>query len=310
MLTIGTLWFYAKPEGSRLPKTESPSVTSSPVISRIDSSSSAASEPNISRSISTSAATAPSGKPPLVALAVTHSLGTPSATPAVVTVHMPTTVTVMIQISDPLVIASSVNLLRLGPPGTQPTILGVMQNTSAGMYSLQYVFAEPTTGQLLLQVSAAFTGSLLRVKASVPAIPIVEPLSFTSGSMALTLEYPADWYMSEQGTSSAIFSNVQDPSTVPSSGYFAVDFLPQANPGQLSISQWFARFSQIAPFPPISSSSVLISGRTGIVVTVPERGADTMIFVPRDTDILQITYDSEALQFVGDYTAMLNSMSF
>ena len=245
----------------------------------------------------------------LVTFAGTHTLGTATVTPAMVTVNMPTPVTVNIPITDPELISSSVNLLQLGAPGTQPTILGVMQDTGNGVYSLQHVFTEPTTGQLLLEVSAAFKGSLLRVTANIPAIPVVQPLTFSDGTMGLTLNYPADWY-SQQGTSSVIFSNVQQPSTSPSSSFFQVYYLSQVNPGFLPIEQWFAQFSQLAPFPPISVSSASITGHAGIIVTVPEVGAGTMIFLSRGANIIKVTYDTENQQFVGEYLAMLNSMTF
>jgi hypothetical protein len=70
-----------------------------------------------------------------------------------------TQVTVTIQITDPVLIPSSVNLLQLGPTGAQPTILGVMQSAGNGIYTLQKAFNTTVTGQIQLQVSAAFRGS-------------------------------------------------------------------------------------------------------------------------------------------------------
>jgi hypothetical protein len=65
-------------------------------------------------------------------LATTPIVGTAIATPAYITINVPTAVTVTAQIADPTLIPTSVNLLRLGANGTQSTILGVMHDDGLG----------------------------------------------------------------------------------------------------------------------------------------------------------------------------------
>lgn len=294
IIACGAIWLYAMPLA--LPTAQYASKQPMP----ISTSSIGAPEPR--------QATSGTSQPLLMAFAGTHSLGTATATPAMITANMPTPVTVTISITDPALITTSVNLLQLGASGTQPTILGLMQNTGGGLYSLQHVFNASTTGQIQLEVSAAFVGSLQRLTKVLSAIPIVQPPTFTSANMGLTLNYPADWSV-QQNSSTITFSNVPSPSTTPSSSFFQVYYLPQANPSQLPIAQWFSQFSQLAPFPPISVNSISIGTNVGVIATVSDIGADTKIFLPRGTDIIEISYDSEAQQFSGEYAAMLNSIT-
>ncbi|MGA2599811.1 MAG: hypothetical protein ABSH09_22785 [Bryobacteraceae bacterium] len=79
---------------------------------------------------------------------------------------------VIVQITDPTLIAGSVNLLQLGATGAQPTILGVMQSNGSGIYSLQPTFNESTPGEIQLQVSAAFRGQLRRVASQIATLGV------------------------------------------------------------------------------------------------------------------------------------------
>src|SRR5271157_5887150 len=106
---------------------------------------------------------------PLVLLALTAQAfaGSPSitqvvATPNVISTGATASVTVSAVISDPTVIPNSVNLLRLNGSGKQPTILGQLHGDQHGNYSIQATFDEATTGQIQLQISAAFRGVLIR----------------------------------------------------------------------------------------------------------------------------------------------------
>lgn len=129
----------------------------------------------------------------------------------------------------------------------------------------------------------------------------------TNDNIGIEIAYPSDWY-TQESTSSVVFSNVQQPSIIPSSSFLEVSYLPKLNPGLLPISEWFAQFSQLAPFSPTSMSITSIGGHSAIMATVPEVGADTMIFLPRGADIIKITLDTEDPQFTADYAAILNSM--
>ncbi len=130
-------------------------------------------------------------KTPFVALAlalviavtawgVNPALSLPAATPSLVTVGTTTTVTVTIQILDPLLIPGSVNLLRLGPPDAQPIVLGALlddgQNGDAasgdGVFTLQVPFSERAAGVIKLQVSAVFKGALKRSLSPITTLQI------------------------------------------------------------------------------------------------------------------------------------------
>lgn len=122
------------------------------------------------------------------ATTTTPIVGTPIAAPTIIFVNSSTPVMVTTQITDTTLIPGSVNLLRIGTTGTQPIILGVMQNVGNGMYSLQPAFNETTTGQIQLQVSAAFRGRLRRVTSQVIQVPVWGMVSdATSG---FTAPYP------------------------------------------------------------------------------------------------------------------------
>jgi hypothetical protein len=121
-------------------------------------------------------------------LAIAHTIGSATATPNVISVGTSTLVTVTIQISDPALIPSSVNLLRLGAPGTQPTVLGTMPSAGNGIYSLQHVFNESTAGQIQLQISAAFQGSLQRVLSNIATVNVWN--SYQNSQLGIALSVP------------------------------------------------------------------------------------------------------------------------
>jgi hypothetical protein len=122
---------------------------------------------------------------------VAPTIGTPTATQAIITVNTPTTVTVTVQI-NPVPLAGGVNLLRLGATGTQPIILGVMQSLGTGTYSLQTMFNEPTPGQIQLEVSAAFSGLLRRVISPQLSISVLN--SYVDPQTHVQLLYPSGLY--------------------------------------------------------------------------------------------------------------------
>lgn len=115
------------------------------------------------------------------------AVGTPNATPALITVNTPSTLTVSIQITG-TVLPGGVNLLRLGPTGTQPTILGVMHDdglngdavANDGFYTLQVPFNEASPGFVQLEISVAFKGSIKRVLSPAVSVPVWSTFS-TSG---------------------------------------------------------------------------------------------------------------------------------
>jgi len=101
----------------------------------------------------------------------TPVIGLVTASPNLITVNTPTVVTMTVQITDPTVLPTGVNLLRLNASGT-PTVLGVMRDDGLNgdvvandkVFSLHLNFHESTSGQVQLQASAAFKGILKRVQ--------------------------------------------------------------------------------------------------------------------------------------------------
>jgi hypothetical protein len=189
VLGIGAAWLYAAPQStSTIPPTTAQQANplSSPQQQK-----------------QSSAAPTPTSSVPRP-LAITHTVGTATATPAMITVGTSSQVTVTIQITDPVLIPTSVNLIRLGAIGTQPTILAVMRSVGNGTFSLQRVFNEPSAGQIQLQVSAAFQGSLQRVLSNVLVVPVWNLVSI-SGPIVFSLSIPQDWSAAVQPNITNIF---------------------------------------------------------------------------------------------------------
>ena len=107
-----------------------------------------------------------------------QTVGTASADPTYIVVSTPTVITVMVSIPGTALIPNSVNLLRLGAPGSQAIVIGLLHDDGmngdaiAGdhVFTIQVPFTEPSVGQITLQISAAFKGQLTRVKISVPTV--------------------------------------------------------------------------------------------------------------------------------------------
>ena len=159
------------------------------------------------------------------AASATPTVGTPVAAPSMIVVNTSTPVIVAVQITDPTLIPGSVNLLLLGATGTQPTILGVMQSAGNGTYIIQPVFNETSTGQIQLQVSAAFRGKLQRVLSNVVNIsPWGVLVDTVSGFSTL---YPPGVYNLSTGSSGS-FSLQSSPQ-----GYPSVEWDPKMVPLRL-----------------------------------------------------------------------------
>jgi hypothetical protein len=136
-----------------------------------------------------------------VALRAAPSLGVVQATPTIVARNTQTMVTVTASITDPSLIPGSVNLLRLDASGSAVATLGTLRDDGTSgdliagdkIYTGQAILNEATSGQIRLQISAAFRGMLARVKSSpVPITVQANPVSlftlFVNGNDALLLE--------------------------------------------------------------------------------------------------------------------------
>ena len=119
-------------------------------------------------------------------LSATPALNVVSASPNIIPSNASTAITITARITDSTLIPNSVNLLQVGPQGST-TILGQLRDDGsegdavAGdhIYTIVHSFAIPT-GQIQLQVSAAFAGALRRVlSSSLPIVALTAPPMFT-----------------------------------------------------------------------------------------------------------------------------------
>jgi hypothetical protein len=138
-------------------------------------------------------------------LSATPTVGATAAAPTSITVGVPTTVTVTSQITDPSLITTGINLLRL-TSGTTSTILaqlhddGLDGDATAGdkIFSARVTLNEATAGQVQLQVSAAFKGVLKRALSNVLTITVAATVSKpTITAVASPLPNSAGWNKSD-----------------------------------------------------------------------------------------------------------------
>lgn len=112
------------------------------------------------------------GLPAIVQAAPSVALA--SAEPAQILINQASPVRFSADITDPNLIAGSVNLLRVGLPGTSPTIVGKLhddglngdQFAGDGRYTIQAILNEPAPTQVVFRISAAFKGLLRRVNSA------------------------------------------------------------------------------------------------------------------------------------------------
>ena len=108
------------------------------------------------------------------AFPATHSIGVVAVTPITAVIGTSTPFTVTASITDPALISNSVNLLQLNGNGST-TVLGTLHddglNGDAFAGDLVFTLVVPlnasAASDIELQVSAAFTGALLRVKSPI-----------------------------------------------------------------------------------------------------------------------------------------------
>lgn len=176
---------------------------------------------------------------------VAPTIGLPTATPAIITVNTPTTVTVTAQI-NPAPLAGGVNLLRLGATGTQPTILGVMHDDGLngdavagdGRYTLEYTFTEASFGQIYFEASAAFAGQLRRSASAPLSVPVWNTVSSPSAAVSFSLPVPSGWTTAEGSNVISFFppGKSADPTSEYAGDYIAyID----PNPTNLPITSYY-----------------------------------------------------------------------
>ena len=100
-----------------------------------------------------------------------QTITSPAVAPTSIPVNTATTVTVTAQISDPSLIASSVNLQELDPTGKVFNVISSMYDDGThgdavagdGIYTVSLSFKQSAPFPVVLRVSAAFKGKLTRV---------------------------------------------------------------------------------------------------------------------------------------------------
>jgi hypothetical protein len=237
------------------------------------------------------------------AASTTPTVGTPVATPSMIIVNTSTPVTVTVQITAPTLIPASVNLLLLGATGTQPTILGAMQSAGNGAYSLQTVFNETSTGEIELEVSAAFQGQLRRVIAPILQIPVWSLLMDATAHFTAT--YPPTVYLVNNETSSEIYWLDSSPNGVAIGGTpdegsseavngyrIVISASPFTGTDTFNINQYLATedpYSQIG-----SLTSTFIGGVPGYIVvfTQEENAGHPDAIVYHNGYVYEIVYVS------------------
>ncbi len=135
-----------------------------------------------------------------------HQIGTMSISPPSIVAGSSQPVTITAQISDPDLIASSVELLQVVPNG-QPLIIGQLNDNGQngdvaandGIFTVSIPFSSLPSGVTMFRVSAAFRGSLMRVQSPNLSLLVSEPTS-TSSWTTLTdsqnlfdISVPAQW---------------------------------------------------------------------------------------------------------------------
>jgi hypothetical protein len=255
---------------------------------------------------------APLSRPKPVPAPSPPTIGVPTTTPSLIIANTPTTVTVTVQISGASPIPGGVNLLRLGASATQTTILGVMHDDGKngdavagdGIYTLQVPFSEPTTGDLNLQVSAAFHTTLRRTNSQAIQLPVFGMLGDTTSGF--TVLYPPGLTNTTTSTTpSGLFTLESSPlsvdiggggpedtsSPVPTGFEVSIEADSYSQP-TFDINQWFAieyPNSEVATISPLT-----IGGQSGFEIELAnEVGAgQPLVVVNYKGYIYQVSYSS------------------
>lgn len=122
----------------------------------------------------------------------------PSAEPAQILVAQPTLVRFSAEITDPTLITTSINLLRVGLPNTSPAIVGTLHDDGLngdaiagdGRHSIEVTLNEPAAKNVVYRISAAFKGRLLRVTSAdivVNALTNRTPVAIAGSKQAVSV---------------------------------------------------------------------------------------------------------------------------
>ena len=170
----------------------------------------------------------------------TPTVGAPQTTPGFLTSNTASPITVSVQISDPTLIANSVNLLQLSDSNGSSNVIASMTGVGNNVYSVTLSLSEPAGESLVLQVSAAFKGLLKRVVSVPLTIVAISPTSrqFSSPSLPVSFFYPDNFSIQATGSTMTLTDFVPSNSGGFDVGGCEIDASANTNEGGLSLSDW------------------------------------------------------------------------
>jgi len=190
---------------------------------------------------------------------------------------------------------------------------------------IQLLFQAPTTavvgtyeGTIHVRRGTATLPDTLKVTVSVAS------QSFSNSSLGLDMRFPLGWTAREAG-GATVFSNVTQSSeiseeTLATESFFEIRRLGNAagtigplpaNPNNLPIEQWFdSYFANGGSSPLLSREVVTVGGRPAVRIEVSGIGQSVHYYIGQGTAVIEVTYGLFTPRFVGEYEAMLGSMSF
>ncbi|HVN26294.1 MAG TPA: hypothetical protein VMT99_01405 [Candidatus Paceibacterota bacterium] len=189
--------------------------------------------------------TASTGGPQNAATATSttvHAVGPLTVVPTIIPVNASTAVAVSVAITDPAVDPASVSLLQPGATGTQPTVLGQLRADGNGLYGTQITLNPRTTGQVRLEVSAAFEGQSERAMSPIAQVGVWN--SFSDRNTGLSFWFPplstTTTIFSAPGTAtSAATLDVSEFDPAISDFVAVLGMTAEPNPARLTLQQWF-----------------------------------------------------------------------
>jgi hypothetical protein len=139
--------------------------------------------------------------------------------------------------------------------------------------------------------------------------------SLSDNQLGLAIEYPPAWII-RPGGRTTILSNVSEPSelsetALQTESFFELRLHAGKNPAALPINQWFEEFfSNGFAVEPLSRTSLVVDGRDAVRIEASEIGRRVHIYIPNQTDVIEITYGLFAPQFIDEYESILSSLKF
>lgn len=240
-------------------------------------------------------------------------IGTPVATPAIIGVNAPTTVTVTSLITDSSVIPGSVALQRLD--ASSSNALGYLhddgQNGDAvagdKIFTIQQSFNEVETGQIQLQVSAAFRGVLARMYSAILVVDIWN--YFTDADRRYSIKFPQNVQTLTYDDIFVMKLSMANPDQEEPSLSISID----PNPGNLTVFQYYNGESgrdlvgQSGDF----ATPIIIAEMPAFEFNpVTSFAGGVVIIVPRDGFFLRITDEGGAFQESAMLYPILTTLSF